>query len=69
MKQTVQMFYRSVYGYQRIYPANETAQRFADLMVVKTFSDTQLLRISELGFEIENVRDPQTVDRFSLIGA
>lgn len=54
-----QFFFRVVYGFQKAYPANKTAEQFARLMDVKTFNADQLHQIQELGFELEVVRDPK----------
>lgn len=56
---TVQVFIRSVYGVDKVYPKCETAQRFADLLGVKTFSPRQLAGIEGLGFHVEHVSDPR----------
>jgi hypothetical protein len=54
-----QFFFRVVYGFQKAYPANKTAQKFARLIGVKTFSADQLHQIQELGFELDVVLDPE----------
>lgn len=43
---------KTVYGKTLRYPANPTAFRFAALLGVKTFSDTQLAHITGLGYTI-----------------
>ena len=57
---TVAFYVRSVYGNQMRYPANETAQRFASLLGVKTLSTKQLAEIGALGFAVRMVFDPAT---------
>lgn len=46
---------KSVYGVERIYPANETAERMTKLIGRKTFSNQDLIIIASLGFIIEQV--------------
>jgi len=41
------------YGVEAIYPADETAQLFANLIHKKTFSRYDLHLIRELGYEIK----------------
>jgi hypothetical protein len=53
-----QFFFRVVYGFQKAYPADKTAHKFARLIGVKTFNSDQLRQIQELGFELAVVRDP-----------
>ncbi|MES1993163.1 MAG: hypothetical protein V4457_06055 [Pseudomonadota bacterium] len=55
----VQIYFRVVYGLQKIYPANAAARKFAELLGVKTFTNTQLLRIQELGHQVFHVHDPK----------
>jgi hypothetical protein len=57
MNTVVQVFHKHVYGVQRIYPANETAKQFAELLQVKTLAADQLRQIRELGYSIERVFD------------
>ena len=56
----VAVFSRMVYGQLKFYPANETAERFAQLLNARTFNREQLRQIAELGFQIEQVADPAT---------
>jgi hypothetical protein len=44
---------KPVYGIVRAYPADPTAQRFADLLKVKTLTRWHLEQIEALGFTIE----------------
>lgn len=46
---------RSVYGVDKIYPANRTATLFAELTGTKTLSPADILTIEALGFEIANI--------------
>lgn len=41
------------YGMVRFYPANDTAQKFADLMGRMTFDIGHLKRIKEIGIPVE----------------
>ena len=43
---------REVYGVERIYPVNETAQRLADLTRKKTLDRVDLRDIKALGFNV-----------------
>jgi hypothetical protein len=52
----------SVYGNDLIYPMNETAQKFANLIGKKTFSKTDLAIISNLGYKIT-----QTMEKLKCI--
>lgn len=52
-------YFRSVYGTQKIYPANSVADDFAKLMAVRTFSNADVLAIEGLGFALIQVPDPQ----------
>jgi len=49
---TVLIDIRSVYGNELIYPANDTAAKFANLINKKTLSRVDLAIIKNLGFEI-----------------
>lgn len=44
---------KQVYGNEMIYPANDTAQVFADLIGTKTLGRMKLALIQGLGFEVE----------------
>ena len=52
---TVEVEVRSVYGNTLIYPANETAQIFAQIAGKKTLDKSDLNLIRSLGFEVEQV--------------
>ena len=43
---------RNVYGNMTMYPANETAKLFTQLIGKKTFSNTDIDTIKKLGYEI-----------------
>lgn len=43
------------YGKILVYPFDETADKFAQLLNVKTFNHSQLCRIESLGYTIINV--------------
>lgn len=47
---------KNVFGTDRIYPANETAEKFLRLLGGKTFSESQIKHIRELGYEIEQTQ-------------
>ena len=49
---TMQVQVRSVYGEDKVYPADTTARVFASLTGKKTFSARDLANIRELGYEI-----------------
>lgn len=55
MNEIVQVEVRSVYGCDRIYPANDAAVTLAALAGKRTFSDADLKLIRELGFRVEEV--------------
>lgn len=57
----VQVFMRSTYGQQRVYPANRVAEQLAAFAGVKTFSNPQLRQIRDMGLVIEQVQDPKGV--------
>lgn len=65
----IQIYFRVIYGLQKIYPANAAARKFADLLGVKTFNNTQLLRIQELGHQVYHVHDPKAAALASDIAA
>lgn len=46
---------RSIYGNSTIYPANNTAERFAAIAGKKTLSNADLMNIQALGFTVEEV--------------
>lgn len=49
---------KNVYGNELIYPANETAEKFAQLLKKKTFDTSDLKKIQDLGFTIA-VKTPE----------
>lgn len=49
---TIYVESRSVYGNELIYPANQFANQFAELLGKKTFSLTDLKRITALGYRV-----------------
>ena len=51
----VEVFTKSVYGNDLVYPHNEQAKQFAALTGKKTFSRTDLSRIESMGFEVINM--------------
>lgn len=55
MNHVVQVKIKSVYGNKLIYPANETAEKLTQLLGRKTFSNTDLARLQDLGYVIEQV--------------
>ncbi len=62
-------FVRSVYGEFKMYPGNETAWAFADLLRVKTFNAGQIAKIQALGFTVEQCPDPVAAKMPDLYGA
>ena len=52
---TCQVVIRNVYGNDLIYPANDEGRLFAAIAGTKTLSKTDLARIEQLGFRIEQV--------------
>lgn len=56
----VQVFTKQVYGQPMVYPANREARLFAQLIGAKTFNDSQLRLIKDLGCQIERVFEPET---------
>ena len=55
----LELFGRNVYGEMKLYPANEAAEGFAELLRVKTFSKAQLELIQKLGHPLRFVADPK----------
>lgn len=51
----VEIEVRSVYGNNKIYPANDVAERFAALTGKKTLSRTDLANIKALGFAVKEI--------------
>tara|TARA_R100001594_G_scaffold136230_1_gene178447 strand:+ start:378 stop:617 length:240 start_codon:yes stop_codon:yes gene_type:complete len=56
---TVKFYAKKVYGNTLLYPANEQAEKFCELTGTKTLQEWQLKRIFELGFNLEQVSDPE----------
>lgn len=52
---TCQIVIRNVYGNDLIYPSNDEARIFAEIAGTKTLSKTDLARIEQLGFRVEQV--------------
>jgi len=48
---------KQVYGNDMIYPVNDTAQKFANLIGKKTFSKVDLAIISNLGYKITQAQE------------
>ena len=55
MDDKLQYRIKNVYGTERKYPVNETAQVFAQLEKSKTLSDTAIRAAQVLGFKVEQV--------------
>jgi hypothetical protein len=55
----VKIYIRLVYGNYKIYPADERAEDFAELLGVRTFNNRQLALIERLGDRIETVEDAE----------
>jgi hypothetical protein len=55
----IQIIEKNVYGKILLYPFDETAEMFAKLLNVKTFSHATLCGIEALGYEIINVTPKQ----------
>lgn len=51
----LQIKIKSVYGVERIYPANDVAERMTKLIGQKTFTKEHLILIAGLGFIIEQI--------------
>jgi hypothetical protein len=64
---TVKFYAKKVYGNTLLYPANEQAEKFCELTGTKTLQEWQLKRIFELGFNLEQVSDPE--DSVNIFGA
>ena len=47
---------KNVYGTEMLYPANETARTFCEMMGTKTFTDHMIRKVVQLGFTIEQVQ-------------
>jgi len=48
---------KQVYGNDMIYPVNDTAKKFSNLIGKKTFSRVDLAIISNLGYKITQVQE------------
>ena len=67
-KPTVNVFIRQVYGRATLYPANDQARLFCELLGAKTLTNAQLARIERLGFTIETVADQAAIEEaFGLV--
>ena len=53
MEKTLIIDIKTVYGNEVIYPANDTAQVFADLIGTKTLGRMKLALIQGLGYSIQ----------------
>lgn len=53
MEKTLIIEIKNVYGNEAIYPVNDTAQVFADLIGAKTLSRMKLALIQGLGYSIQ----------------
>jgi hypothetical protein len=53
----IQVKMKQVYGVERIYPANETAQLMANLLNCKTFTRRQISDMKALGFFVTQVME------------
>ena len=53
MDQNLIVEIKTVYGNETIYPANDTAQVFADLIGTKTLSRLKLALIRGLGYSVQ----------------
>lgn len=56
MKNKIEVTIRSVYGQELVYPMNELAKQMVGFMGKKTFSELDIKRMKEMGFEIERVQ-------------
>lgn len=57
----IQVCTRRNYGQIIVYPVNNDAFIFANLLKVKTFNAFQLKTIEALGYEVQQVMDPESV--------
>ena len=55
MKQGITV--KNVYGVERIFPVNDTAKLFCELIGRKTFDESHLTVIRSLGYEITQVNN------------
>jgi hypothetical protein len=55
MDNIIEVEVRNVYGNKLLYPVNETAARFAELLGVKTFNRQQVEGIKALGYVVGQV--------------
>lgn len=53
METLLKLQVRTVYGVDKIYPANDYARNFAQLLGQKTFTAGNIAKFKELGFTIE----------------
>jgi hypothetical protein len=59
-KHTIQVYERSVYGRQTIYPVGPDGALLSSLTGKKTLSPCDIRNLQGLGFEIEYVADPES---------
>ena len=52
MQTTITVSLRSVYGVTKAYPANDQAEKLADLVGTKTLTPATLLQAAKMGFRI-----------------
>ena len=59
--ESVKVYTKQVWGKTLIYPANELAKRFLHLINPsrKTFTESELIQIVELGHEVDQVANPE----------
>lgn len=55
MNSIVEVIVKSVYGEEKVYPANETAQTFCDIAGTKTMTHALLCKVEKLGYTINDV--------------
>lgn len=58
---TIEVFVRSVYGVQAIYPANAEARTLAEIAGTKTIKGSVLAKAQGLGLAVKFVADPAAV--------
>ncbi len=57
----LQIKIKCIYGRDRIYPANDTAEKFSKLIGAKCFTEEHLRIIQELGYQIEQINAYQLI--------
>lgn len=53
MNQTIEVQVRIVYGVPRIYPISDNAKKLAEFIGRKTFNESDITKLKDIGFSIK----------------